>query len=224
MAPTKPLRTGGRADETPGDTSGPRVSVTSTLSTQGTECAAEGATADACGVAPELTPEVAPQVAPEAVGGPSLPPYRPFPVDALPAPAARFVREAAVGCDEALVAPPLLVGFAAAVGNTRRCVVKSGWSEPCVLWAAGVAGSGEGKSPPFEKALAPLHDVQRRAVLRRPQHRRAATARGTAPPPASGPQGAEARTPASSSPAGGGTHAPSDPSAPATPGGYYELA
>jgi hypothetical protein len=92
--------------------------------------------------------------------------YRPFPTDVLPFAVARFVREAAVavGCDESFVALPALVGLASAVGNSRVVRVKFDWHEPAVLWAAVIAGSGERKSPPFYKALKPLHDMQAAAL------------------------------------------------------------
>jgi hypothetical protein len=91
--------------------------------------------------------------------------YAPFPTDLLPKKVARFVRKAAgaVGCDEAFVALPLLAGLASAVGTTRRIILKSTWKEYCILWSVVVAESGSKKSPPFDLALEPLHQLQNHA-------------------------------------------------------------
>jgi hypothetical protein len=88
-------------------------------------------------------------------------PYKPFPVDALPEPIRQYVKDAAaaIGCDPAFIAVPMLPALAAAIGNTRRVKLKGGWTEPAVIWAASVADSGTHKSPSLELALAP---VQRR--------------------------------------------------------------
>lgn len=91
--------------------------------------------------------------------------YEPFPVNDLPEPLARFVKEgaAAIGCDESLVALPLLSGLAAAIGNTRRIEIKPGWHEPAILWTAVVVESGQQKSPAFDLALEPLKRRQKDA-------------------------------------------------------------
>jgi hypothetical protein len=76
-------------------------------------------------------------------------PYVPFPTDVLPGPWAEFVRQgaAALRCDEAFVALPVLSALAAAVGNTRRAYLGGEWFEPAVLWTCVVAESGSLKSP-----------------------------------------------------------------------------
>jgi hypothetical protein len=81
--------------------------------------------------------------------------WRPFPVDKLPNAFARFVREAdrALQIDGAFVALPLLAAAGAAIGNTHLALIKSGFTQPAVLWAAPVALSGEGKSPGMREAL-----------------------------------------------------------------------
>ena len=99
---------------------------------------------------------------------PAPPPaaFVPFPVDALPEPAAGFVAAAAaaIGCDPTYVALPLLTAFAAAVGNSRRLEVKPGWLAPPVLWTAVVGESGTAKTPAFQLALKPARERQRRAL------------------------------------------------------------
>ncbi len=101
-----------------------------------------------------------------AVDPPIVPAFQPFPVDCLPEPVASFVRECslAIGCDPAFIAIPLLVGFASAVGNARRIRLKRGWTEPCVLWAALIAESGEMKSPALELALRAVRQRQERLM------------------------------------------------------------
>ncbi len=81
--------------------------------------------------------------------------WRPFPTHALPPALARYATEsaAAIGCDESLVALPLLAAVAAAIGTARRVQLKTSWSEPSVLWDAAVAESGSAKSPAIDAAL-----------------------------------------------------------------------
>ena len=88
---------------------------------------------------------------------PAIEPFRPFPVDALPEPLRGFVNVSAeaIGCDPSYVAVPALVVTAAAIGNSYRVVLKRGWSEPAVLWAAIVGESGTLKSPAFKLAPPP---------------------------------------------------------------------
>ena len=91
--------------------------------------------------------------------------YEPFPVDVLPEPVRSYINEsaAAIGCDPAFVALPLLSALAAAIGNARRLEVKPGWSEPAIVWTAVVAESGTAKSPAMDAALRPLLRLQDRA-------------------------------------------------------------
>ena len=79
----------------------------------------------------------------------------PFPSEQLPEPLAAFVKETArgIGCDESMVALPLLAAVAGAIGNTRAIEPRPGWVEPAVLWTAVVAESGSGKTPAFRAAM-----------------------------------------------------------------------
>lgn len=81
--------------------------------------------------------------------------WQPFPVEQLPEPLATFVKETArgIGCDESMVALPLLAAVAGAIGNARVIEKLSGWQEPSVLWTAVVAESGSGKTPGFKSAM-----------------------------------------------------------------------
>ncbi len=82
----------------------------------------------------------------------------PFPVDALPPVLRRIVVEGArqQNVDAAFFAVPLLPILTGAVGASRQVLVRRGWLEPSILWAAPVAVSGAGKSPPIEVMLRPL--------------------------------------------------------------------
>ena len=81
--------------------------------------------------------------------------WQPFPTEQLPEPLATFVRETAkgIGCDESMVALPLLAAVAGAIGNARAIEPRPGWVEPSVLWTAVVAESGSGKTPAFRAAM-----------------------------------------------------------------------
>jgi len=84
-----------------------------------------------------------------------LTPYRPFPVECLPQPVANYIAEgsAAIGCDPSYIALPLITAAGAAIGNTRRALLKTKWAEPPVLWTASVGDSGTMKSPSLDMAL-----------------------------------------------------------------------
>jgi len=93
---------------------------------------------------------------------PSIEPFQPFPVDALPEVVAGFVGDSAeaIGCDASFIALPLLVGFAWAIGSSRRAQLKRSWSEPAILWGAIIGESGSTKSPALELALRAVRQRQ----------------------------------------------------------------
>jgi hypothetical protein len=95
------------------------------------------------------------------------PPYAPFPVDALPRPAAGFVSAAAaaLGCDPAYVALPVLAALASTIGNTRVIRIKGSWHEPSILWTCVVGESGTLKSPAWHLAVRPLFRLQKKLLL-----------------------------------------------------------
>jgi len=95
-----------------------------------------------------------------------LPPYQPFPLEALPSPAREYVVQAAkaLRCDPAFVALPVLAALASAIGNSRVVRLKRGWQEPAVLWTVIVGDSGTLKSPAYLKAVEHLYGVQRRLL------------------------------------------------------------
>jgi hypothetical protein len=93
--------------------------------------------------------------------------YRPFPVDTLPEAVAAFVAEsaAAVRCDEAFIALPVLTLLGAAVGNARRLQLKRTYEAPTILWTGIIGESGTGKTPAIRTALASAYEHEE--VLRR---------------------------------------------------------
>ena len=64
--------------------------------------------------------------------------FLPFPIKALPAPIDRFVRAVAeaTGTDPSWAALAALAVIAGCVGNRAALILKHGWVEPSVLWAA----------------------------------------------------------------------------------------
>jgi hypothetical protein len=85
-----------------------------------------------------------------------------FPVWVLPEPVLSFVLEAAeaLGVDPALIAGPCLAVLAGCIGNRRKIVLKSSWSEACVLWVAVVMPSGSKKTPAINSVLEHLHKLK----------------------------------------------------------------
>jgi len=99
------------------------------------------------------------------------PPWKPFPVGALPEPIGGFIRAGAksIGCDPSFLALPLLAALASAIGATKRIELKPGWTEPAVVWTAIVGESGTMKSPAMALALGPLKRLQAYAMAEYPE-------------------------------------------------------
>lgn len=98
-------------------------------------------------------PLLAPSEIPEAV---------PFPVAVFPPVVREFVHRVAdsIPVPVDLVALPVLITLATAIGTQRAISPKQGWSEwPC-LYGGIVAPSGIGKSPAIKAAIRPLLDRQ----------------------------------------------------------------
>ncbi len=98
----------------------------------------------------------------------SLPPVPPFPVDVLPDAIRRYVSEAAaaIGVPAELVAVPLLTCAAACIGRTRRIVLKDGFEQRPILWAAVVGRPGTAKSPALAAAQKLIDALQAEAYER----------------------------------------------------------
>ncbi|QDV66205.1 YfjI family protein [Crateriforma conspicua] len=80
--------------------------------------------------------------------------YQAFPAWCLPEPFDVFVDEGAksIGCDESYIALPLLSCAGAAIGNTCRLTMKSGYHAPPAIWCMIIGDSGTKKSPAFKLA------------------------------------------------------------------------
>jgi len=100
--------------------------------------------------------------------------FPPFPVDALPHPIGGFVAAGAkaIGCDPSYLALPLLTAIAAAIGNTRRLVLKRGWWVPPILWGAIIGESGTAKTPAFKLVMRPILERRRKALERHAEQMR----------------------------------------------------
>jgi len=96
----------------------------------------------------------------------NIQPYQPFPIEALPGPVGAYVRQAAAAlvCDPAYVALPVLAVLASAIGDSRVLRLKEGWEEPSVLWSVLSADSGTLKTPAFRKAVHYLTRMQKRML------------------------------------------------------------
>lgn len=80
-----------------------------------------------------------------------------FPIDALPRPVARLVKETAdsLGCPPDAIGLSALVSLGTAIGNSRVIQPKKDWSESAAIFAAVIADSGEKKT----QAIAAATDV-----------------------------------------------------------------
>ena len=97
----------------------------------------------------------------------NVPAFQPFPIEALPGPLAEYVRQAAaaLACDPAYLALPILAVVASAIGATRVVRLKRGWDEPSVIWSAIIGDSGTLKSPAYLKAVSHLLRLQKRLLM-----------------------------------------------------------
>jgi hypothetical protein len=87
-----------------------------------------------------------------------LPEAPPFPTDALPETARRFVEEGmeAIGCAPDLLALPVLAVLSAGIGASRVVEIKRSWRESATLFLAVVASPGEKKTPAANAARRPV--------------------------------------------------------------------
>ena len=108
------------------------------------------------------------RTAPEQSESDAVPGWQPFLTDELPEPVRSFVRASAAAmlCDPAYVALPMLSACSVAIGNTHRLSIKRTWIEPAILWTAIIGESGTAKSPAIEAALAEVRKRQREALKR----------------------------------------------------------
>jgi hypothetical protein len=91
-----------------------------------------------------------------------LPDPETFPVGALPPTTRQFVREAAasVGCPVDYIGLSTLAALSAAIGDTRRIVIKKDWTEGSALFGMIVGGPASKKTPAMSLALRPVRERQ----------------------------------------------------------------
>lgn len=96
----------------------------------------------------------------------AIPPAPPFPLEVLPPPLQRFVREVAQAKHAPLdyAAAPLLAIAGGAIGASRALTIKPGWSERPCLWCAVVAPPGSAKTPAIKDAALPVYEEQGRLL------------------------------------------------------------
>ncbi|OWY70399.1 hypothetical protein B7486_16555 [cyanobacterium TDX16] len=121
----------------------------------------QGKTEDEIRAEIEALNEKAEAVEPESTAR-RAPQWKPFPTETLPQVIRDYVETTAraMGCDASFAALPLLVILAGCVGGKRRLLVKRGWTEPCILWAACVGDSGTLKTPALKAAATIIREAQ----------------------------------------------------------------
>jgi hypothetical protein len=99
---------------------------------------------------------------PDPVSLNEVPPVPPFPLDVLPAPLQRVVKEVAqaLPCPEDYVGVPLLVMAGAALGASRALAVKRGHVQQAILFAAVVGPPGSAKTPALNFVAEPVHEAE----------------------------------------------------------------
>jgi hypothetical protein len=87
-----------------------------------------------------------------------LPDPERFPVEIFPPSAARLVREgaAAIGCPDDFLAVGVLAGLSTAIGDTRKILIKRGWTEGAAVYAMIVGDPASKKSPALYEAMRPI--------------------------------------------------------------------
>jgi hypothetical protein len=91
-----------------------------------------------------------------------LPDPEEFPISALPITLRQFVREAAasVGCPVDYMGLSTLAALSAAIGDTRRIVIKRDWTESPAIFGMIVGGPASKKTPAMTLALRPVRERQ----------------------------------------------------------------
>jgi hypothetical protein len=87
-----------------------------------------------------------------------LPDPEEFPISALPITVRQFIREASasVGCPADYVGLSTLAAVSAAIGDTRRIVIKRDWTEGAAIFGMIVGGAASKKTPAMNLALRPV--------------------------------------------------------------------
>jgi hypothetical protein len=91
-----------------------------------------------------------------------LPDPEEFPISAMPITLRQFVREAAasVGCPLDYLGLSTLAAVSAAIGDTRRIIIKKDWTEGAAIFGMIVGGPASKKTPAMNLALRPVRERQ----------------------------------------------------------------
>jgi hypothetical protein len=91
-----------------------------------------------------------------------LPDPEEFPLAALPLTVRQFVREASasVGCPVDYMGLSTLAALSAAIGDTRRILIKKDWTEGAAIFGMIVGGPASKKTPAMNLALRPVRERQ----------------------------------------------------------------
>jgi hypothetical protein len=97
------------------------------------------------------------------IAAPPLQGSRSFPHQALPIGVWSYLFDVArtYGVEPEMAGVPLLVCLGAAIGNSRRILLKPGYSESALLWAVLVARPGSVKTPVLMDVAEPLREYER---------------------------------------------------------------
>lgn len=85
-----------------------------------------------------------------------------FPIEALPSTMSRYIREASSSlvCPPEMVALPLLITMASAIGTSRVIRLKGDWKEGTTIYGVVIAPPGSKKSPAANTAMKPMYEAQ----------------------------------------------------------------
>jgi hypothetical protein len=90
-----------------------------------------------------------------------LPSVEPFPLDVLPGPVARFVREgaAAIGCPPDFLAVPALAVAGGAIGRSASLRLKDGYFASATIFAACIGPPSDGKTPALDSVAQAIRRI-----------------------------------------------------------------
>lgn len=90
-------------------------------------------------------------------------PYKPFPVQYLPAVVRKYVQAGEIlDVPDSFIALPVLSMLATAIGNSRWVQPREGFEEPPALWTAFIARPSSRKSAALRYAMSPLRLIEKR--------------------------------------------------------------
>ena len=93
-------------------------------------------------------------------------PCRPFPVECIPEPGRKLIRDVAesINVDASFPAAAYLSVCAGLIGANRKVQIKKGWQEPSIIWAAIIGRPSSGKTPAIEAIMRPLITIEKKKL------------------------------------------------------------